>query len=84
MKPKGDNILVRPKAREKVLASGIIIPDTVTPKSMQWGCVLEGKGDIKEGMSVLFYGGKCSTKDKGKDTEEKIVSINKILLYDGE
>lgn len=78
---KGNNIKVKPKALEKVLASGIVIPDTYTPKKHQWGSVLEGFksdtfGDIKDGDEVLFINVKCPEIDG-----DKIVKTKKILFW---
>lgn len=79
MTPLGNNILVEPKPREKVLASGIIVPDTVENPKTEWGVVVEGNDNIKEGSQVLYFGKHCFEKD-GK----KLVSTKKILLCDDE
>ena len=76
MKPKGFNILVQPQPAEKVLASGIIIPDTVTPDTHEWGVVLDGNGYIEDGWTVLYFG-KRSHESDGK----KIVSFKKCMFW---
>lgn len=75
IEPKGNNVTIRPRPRDKVRPSGIIIPDTVKKGSMEWGDVLDVSGDtdIKVGDYVLFYGGKCTEENGVKLVEHKRV-----------
>ena len=74
MKPTVRNIIVKPKPRDKVLPSGIIIPDTASKPNQEWGEIVVGHGEYKAGMHVLYFNAKCFEKD-----EEKIVSVKKII-----
>ena len=78
IEPKGNNITVKPQPAEKVLASGIIIPDTITIKNHEWGKVVNGNDLIPTGSTVLYYGKKCFKED-GKD--EKLVATNKVFYW---
>ena len=77
MTPKGVHLKIKPKPKEKVLKSGIILPDTVTPQGHTWGEVIEAndylensKGEkIKVGARVLFFG------------ESKSIINNRQVLY---
>lgn len=70
MRPLDDRVLVRPVQRDRVSASGIVIPDIATEKPQLGVVVAVGPGswskkgvqvapDVVEGESVLFskYGG---------------------------
>jgi len=63
--PLGDRILVKPKAREEMTKSGIVLPDTAKEKPQEGTIVAVGPGqrsdkgnilpmDVKEGQSVLY------------------------------
>ena len=80
MESKGNNILVKQIPKERVLASGIIIPDTIKIKGQNYGTVLEsnpyifdndGNG-IEVGSRVLFLG-------ESKEGEQII--NNRQVLY---
>src|SRR5689334_9333303 len=65
LKPLGDRVIVKPKAKEEMTRSGIVLPDTASEKPQEGsvlsvgpGRVLEGgkrvELDVKAGDSVLF------------------------------
>lgn len=76
MTPLGNTIKVKVLPSEKMIGS-IIIPDTATPKSHQWGIVFDVSGDAKVGVGVkvLFIGKGCYKEDGIKLVE------NKRILY---
>lgn len=75
MKQKGNNILVKPLPSEKISPSGIIYPDTVSPKSQRIGEVLEGNS-IPKGSKVWYLSRNCPTRG-----EESLVSNKKVLYW---
>lgn len=80
MEAKGNNLLVRPEPHDRVLPSGIIIPDTITPKNLHHARVLQTNEYIKDvngvgvevGASVIFT---------GKNTEKDQIIANRQVLY---
>ena len=76
MKPKGRHVLVKAEPREKVLKSGIIIPDTATPKEQEFGVVVDGNGHFDAGTRVLFVSAKCPERDG-----LKLVDKTKVILW---
>lgn len=78
MKALGNNIRVKPHAKESVRPSGIIIPDTATESNQEYGTVLgvSGEVDLKEGDEVLYFNSKCFEKDG-----EKIVDHKKLIYF---
>jgi len=76
MTPLGNNIKIKIKPVERVLKSGIILPDTVTQTNQQWGVVLDGNGHLPDGWRVLFF-----SLQNLVDGEETIVSIKKCLYW---
>ena len=52
MKALGNNLLIKPCDKNKVLKSGIIIPDSASPSGLEWGTVVETCTDDIE--VVLF------------------------------
>jgi chaperonin GroES len=77
--PLGDRLLVKPKQREEVTKSGIVLPDTATEKPQEGTVVSVGPGaldesgkriamDVKAGDTVLFakYAG-TEFKMEGED-----------------
>ena len=81
MRQKANHVVVKPRPRDKVLPSGIIIPETVKDPSKRWGVVVQGgtmpHGDvIKDGDSVL-YGGKNFVSNG-----EEVVSYKNILYVE--
>lgn len=77
MKALGNNILIKPKPREHVLTSGIIIPSTAKDPRMEWGVVEDGNDVIPTGSNVLYLGLKCFTHNG-----VKVVSVSKILYWE--
>lgn len=65
LQPLGDRVVVRPKAKEEMTRSGIVLPDTATEKPQEGTVIAVGPGrvldngkrvelDVKVGESVLF------------------------------
>ena len=65
LKPLGDRVVVKPKAKEEVTRSGIVLPDTASEKPQEGTVLSVGPGrlldngkrvdmEVKEGDSVLF------------------------------
>jgi len=63
--PLGDRVLIKPKARDEVTKSGIVLPDTAKEKPQEGIVVAVGPGqrndkgiilplDVKEGQTVLY------------------------------
>lgn len=85
MTPKGNNITVKPKPREKVLASGIIIPDTAKQSNRDWGVIVEGAERLidsygnkaENGMRVYYFNTKAFRKG-----DEVIVSTKNCILWE--
>lgn len=76
MIPLGNTILVHIKPREKV-RNGIIIPDTATLPSQEWGEVSDGNGIVPNGSRILYFGGRCF-----KAGNMKLVPRNKIIIWE--
>lgn len=76
MTPLGNSIVVNPKPREKVLKSGIILPDTATPGSQEWGTCLESNAVVTKGAYVLYLQKRGYSKE-----EEKVIQVNKVLYW---
>jgi co-chaperonin GroES (HSP10) len=77
MKALGNNILIKPKPRERVLASGIIVPETAKDPRIEWGEVVDGNNVVPTGSSVMYFGLKCFTNDG-----VKVVAVNKVLYWE--
>ena len=65
LKPLGDRVVVKPKAKEETTRGGIVLPDTASEKPQQGEVVSVGQGrvldngkrvelDVKTGDTVLF------------------------------
>jgi chaperonin GroES len=65
VRPLGDRVLIKPKAREEMTKSGIVLPDTAKEKPQEGSVVAMGSGrllesgervpmDLKVGDSVLY------------------------------
>ena len=89
LKPLGDRVVVKPKARAETTRSGIALPDTATERPEQGNVLSVGPGrvldsgtraslDIKVGDTVLFakYGG---TEFKLEDEDLLILTERDIL-----
>lgn len=91
VRPLGDRVLVKPKAREEMTKSGIVLPDTAKEKPQEGTVVAVGSGrllesgervpmDLKEGDSVLYskYAG-TEIKLGNGDEEHLILRESDIL-----
>jgi chaperonin GroES len=65
LKPLGDRVVVKPKAKDATTSSGIVLPDTASEKPQEGSVLSVGPGrvldsgkrvamDVKAGDSVLF------------------------------
>jgi len=65
LKPLGDRVVVKPKAKEDITKSGIVLPDTASEKPQEGTVMAVGPGrtldngkrvdmDVKQGDTVLF------------------------------
>ncbi|MBI3965580.1 MAG: co-chaperone GroES [Chloroflexi bacterium] len=87
VQPLGDRVLVRPKAKEEVTKSGIVIPDTAKEKPQEGTIVAVGPGrrnesgervamEVKEGDTVLYA--------KYAGTEVKLEGEDHLLLRESD
>jgi chaperonin GroES len=89
LKPMGDRVVVKPKGREEMTKSGIVLPDTATEKPQQGEVIAVGPGrvldngkradiDVKVGDLVLFakYSG---TEFKLDDDDLLVLSERDVL-----
>lgn len=89
LKPMGDRVVVKPKARDETTKSGLVLPDTASERPQQGEVLSVGPGrtldtgkriqvDIKQGDTVLFakYSG---TEFKLEDDELLILSERDVL-----
>lgn len=85
MESSNSTILVKPKPRDTVLPSGLIIPDTAKKAGREWGVILQGAEHLensygekaKNGMRVYYFTSKNFEKDG-----EKLVSIKNCILWE--
>jgi chaperonin GroES len=65
LKPLGDRVIVKPKAKEEMTKSGLVLPDTASEKPQEGSVLSVGPGrvldngkrvemDVKAGDKVLF------------------------------
>ena len=65
VRPLGDRVLIKPKAREEMTKSGIVLPDTAKEKPQEGSVIAIGNGrllengervplDLKVGDTVLY------------------------------
>jgi chaperonin GroES len=89
LKPLGDRVIVKPKAKEEVTRSGIVLPDTATEKPQEGSVLAVGPGrvldngkrvemDVKTGDNVLFA--KYAGTEVKLDGEEYLVIREADLL----
>ena len=89
LKPLGDRVIVKPKAKEETTKSGIVLPDTASEKPQEGSVLSVGPGrvldngkrvemEVKSGDTVLFakYAG---TEFKYDDEDYLILSEKDIL-----
>ena len=89
LKPLGDRVVIKPKAREETTRSGIVLPDTAKERPQEGTVVAAGTGhvledgtrvplDVKVGDSVL-YAKYAGTEYKIENEEHLIVRESDIL-----
>jgi chaperonin GroES len=93
LKPLGDRVVVKPKAREETTRSGIVLPDTAKEKPQEGTIVAAGPGrvlddgtriplEIKVGDSVL-YAKYAGTEYRIENEEHLILKESDILAIVG-
>ena len=89
LKPLGDRVVVKPKAKEETTKSGIVLPDTASEKPQQGTVLSAGPGrlldngtrvamDVKSGDDVLFA--KYAGTEVKLDGEDYLVIRESDLL----
>jgi chaperonin GroES len=89
LKPLGDRVIVKPKEKEDVTKSGIVLPDTASEKPQEGSVLAVGPGrvldngkrvemDVKTGDKVLFA--KYAGTEVKLDGEEYLVIRESDLL----
>jgi chaperonin GroES len=89
LKPLGDRVVVRPKPKQDVTPTGIVLPDTVTERPQEGKVIAVGSGrlldsgvrvpmEVKTGDEVLYakYGG---TEVKLDGEEYLVIRENELL-----
>src|ERR671923_1174099 len=87
LKPLGDRVIVKPKAKEEMTSSGIVLPDTASEKPQEGSVLSVGPGrvldngkrvemDVKAGDSVLFA--------KYAGTEVKLDGDEYLVIREGD
>ncbi len=87
LKPLGDRVVVKPRAREEVTRSGIVLPDTAKEKPQEGTVVAAGPGrvledgtriplDVKVGDNVLYA--------KYAGTEYRIDNEDHLILKESD
>jgi chaperonin GroES len=93
LKPLADRVVIKPKAREEMTRSGIVLPDTAKEKPQEGTIIAAGPGrvlddgtrvplDVKVGDSVL-YAKYAGTEYKIDNEEHLIVRESDILAIVG-
>jgi len=89
LKPLGDRVIVKPKEKEDVTKSGIVLPDSASEKPQEGSVLAVGPGrvldngkrvemDVKTGDKVLFA--KYAGTEVKLDGEEYLVIRESDLL----
>jgi chaperonin GroES len=89
LKPLGDRVIVKPKEKEDMTKSGIVLPDTASEKPQEGSVLAVGPGrvldngkrvelDVKTGDKVLFA--KYAGTEVKLDGEEYLVIREADLL----
>jgi chaperonin GroES len=89
LKPLGDRVIVKPKPKEDVTRSGIVLPDTASEKPQEGSVLAVGPGrvldngkriemEVKSGDSVLFA--KYAGTEVKLDGDEYLVIRESDLL----
>jgi chaperonin GroES len=87
LKPLGDRVVIRPKAKDEMTSSGIVLPDTSNEKPQEGSVLSVGPGrvldsgkrvemDVKAGDSVLFA--------KYAGTEVKLDGDEYLVIREGD
>jgi chaperonin GroES len=87
IKPLGDRVVVKPKAKDDMTSSGIVLPDTSNEKPQEGSVLSVGPGrvldsgkrvkmDVKAGDSVLFA--------KYAGTEVKLDGDEYLVIREGD
>jgi chaperonin GroES len=87
VRPLGDRVLVKPKAREEMTKSGIVLPDTAKEKPQEGSIVAVGTGrllesgervpmEVKVGDTVLY--------SKYAGTEIKLDEEDHLILRESD
>jgi chaperonin GroES len=93
LKPLADRVVIKPKAREEMTRSGLVLPDTAKEKPQEGTIIAAGPGrvlddgtrvplDVKVGDSVL-YAKYAGTEYKIDNEEHLIVRESDILAIVG-
>ncbi len=89
IRPLGDRLVVKPKVREEVTRSGIVLPDTAKEKPQEGTVIAVGPGqlndegkrvpvDVEAGQTVL-YAKYAGTELKLDDEEYLILRVSDVL-----
>jgi len=89
LRPLGDRVIVRAKARDEVTASGIVLPDTAKEKPQEGEVIAAGPGrlteegkrlpiDVKVGDTVIY--GKYSGTEVKIEQEDVLILGEKDIL----
>ncbi|MCL5108430.1 MAG: co-chaperone GroES [Chloroflexi bacterium] len=87
LRPLGDRVLIRPKAREEMTKSGIVLPDTAKEKPQEGEILAVGTGrllesgervpmEVKVGDSILY--------SKYAGTEVKLDGEDHLILRESD
>jgi len=93
IRPLGDRVVVRPKVREEMTRSGIVLPDTAKEKPQEGIVVAVGLGqltdegkrlpmDVEPGQTVL-YAKYAGSEVKLDDEEYLILRVSDVLAIMG-
>ena len=89
LKPLGDRVIVKPKAKEEMTRSGIVLPDTASEKPQEGSVLAVGPGrvldngkridmEVKSGDTVLFA--KYAGTEIRIDEEDVLILSQKDIL----
>jgi chaperonin GroES len=87
IKPLGDRVVIKPKPKDEITSSGIVLPDTANHKPQEGSVLSVGPGrvldsgkrvemDVKPGDSVLFA--------RYTGTEVKLDGDEYLLIREGD
>jgi chaperonin GroES len=93
IRPLGDRLVIRPKVREEMTRSGIVLPDTAKEKPQEGIVVAVGLGqltddgkrlpmDVEPGQTVL-YAKYAGSEVKLDDEEYLILRVSDVLAILG-